>query len=148
MTVFVSDQETGTACNGCGACCDPVVSSVNPETLDEEIRLTGVLSGEGDAVKSLLFIRDHWTFLRREGEERLYSCDAFDPETRLCTAHEARPPICRGYPWYGRRREHLGPLSALMLRRYLGCEFWADLSPEIRPEGWAPVLLTTKPKEA
>jgi Fe-S-cluster containining protein len=27
-----------------------------------------------------------------------YQCDRFDPTTRLCTAHEERPPICRAYP--------------------------------------------------
>jgi Fe-S-cluster containining protein len=29
-------------------------------------------------------------------------CDAFDPDTRECTAYEDRPPICSGYPWYGK----------------------------------------------
>jgi Fe-S-cluster containining protein len=27
-----------------------------------------------------------------------YRCDRFDEETRLCTAHADRPPICRAYP--------------------------------------------------
>jgi len=27
-----------------------------------------------------------------------YQCDRFDPASRLCTAHDDRPPICRAYP--------------------------------------------------
>jgi Fe-S-cluster containining protein len=27
-----------------------------------------------------------------------YQCDRFDPQSRLCTAHDDRPPICRAYP--------------------------------------------------
>jgi Fe-S-cluster containining protein len=30
----------------------------------------------------------------------LYSCDQLG-EDGLCTAHETRPLVCRGYPWYG-----------------------------------------------
>jgi Fe-S-cluster containining protein len=29
-------------------------------------------------------------------------CDAFDLDTRECTAYADRPPICSGYPWYGK----------------------------------------------
>lgn len=50
---------------------------------------------------SVQLIGDHW---REQGEDSggrmRYRCDLLDPETRLCTAHEDRPPICRGYPWY------------------------------------------------
>jgi Fe-S-cluster containining protein len=27
-----------------------------------------------------------------------YQCDRFDAVSRLCTAHDERPPICRAYP--------------------------------------------------
>jgi Fe-S-cluster containining protein len=30
-----------------------------------------------------------------------YRCDRFDDETRLCLAHDERPPICRAYPVAG-----------------------------------------------
>ncbi len=51
------------------------------------------------------FIVDHWHSNGQPDSDRrhrLYSCDRFDPQTRLCTAHEDRPPICRGFPYYGR----------------------------------------------
>ena len=30
----------------------------------------------------------------------LYTCDCLDAGGR-CTAHDVRPSVCRGYPWYG-----------------------------------------------
>lgn len=137
---LVSDQATGTACNACGACCDPVVANFD---LDEEPR-TGT---DLDAGESWDFAVEHWTKLGSEGAEVYYRCDAFDPETRLCTAHDDRPPICSGYPWYGRTREVLTVLDVVRIWRFPSCEFYADLPPEVRPEGWEPVLLTTKPRE-
>jgi len=38
-------------------------------------------------------------------------CDLFDRVSRLCGAHEDRPAVCAGYPWYG--REPLGCGSAV-----------------------------------
>ena len=42
------------------------------------------------------------------GEPRAYTCSLFDGES--CTAYEARPRMCRGYP-YGQKCEH-GKLCA------------------------------------
>lgn len=137
---LVSDQATGTACNACGGCCDPVAANFD---LDDP-----PIPDSFDAAESLRFAHAHWTKVGQDGGERFYACDAFDPETRLCTAHDDRPPICRGYPWNGRTRDVLTSLDAVRIRRFPLCEFWADLPPETRPEGWEPVLLTTKPREA
>jgi len=30
-----------------------------------------------------------------------YTCRCFDPETSLCTIYEARPDMCRNFPWFG-----------------------------------------------
>lgn len=50
------------------------------------------------------FVRDYWVSQleepREDGSDR-WTCLAFDTETRLCTAHDSRPPVCSGYPWYG-----------------------------------------------
>lgn len=107
---------------GCGACCDPVVS---PFTLDMLRRIPPwELDEDGRADRA--FMLEHLTPLpRREGIARaryltqggvtfgmiagelvevwsqFYSCDRFDPETRRCTAYDERPPMCRDYPWYG-----------------------------------------------
>jgi Fe-S-cluster containining protein len=47
----------------------------------------------------LVFASAHWvaTGETRDGMHA-YQCDRFDTESRLCTAHEERPPICRAYP--------------------------------------------------
>lgn len=57
------------------------------------------------------FARQHWRDVTDEYEltpelaasiKCVARCDAFDPVTRACTAYEDRPPICSGYPWYGK----------------------------------------------
>ena len=48
------------------------------------------------------FVMDHWREIGRDAAGRArHACDSFNPETRQCMAHEARPPMCRGFPWYG-----------------------------------------------
>lgn len=95
---------------GCGRCCDPVTTSFDPN---------GELNGP-----SAPFIREHWQ-VRESGVDPwgktqwLSVCDQFDPATRLYTAHDERPPICSGYPWYGKARDK-NPLDP-------GCTFNADV---------------------
>src|ERR1019366_288079 len=48
---------------------------------------------------------------------KMFSCRHWDTETRLCTAYEARPDMCRDYP-YG------GPCNA-------GCDFQVEITPDI-----------------
>jgi Fe-S-cluster containining protein len=31
-----------------------------------------------------------------------YACDRYDPVSRECTAYDERPPLCSGYPFYGK----------------------------------------------
>jgi Fe-S-cluster containining protein len=83
------------SCSACGDCCDPVWYPFGPA----DIRQSAATGGSAD----LRFAASHWTPTgdRYDGLHG-YSCDRFDRVTRLCTAHEERPPICRRYP---------GPLS-------------------------------------
>jgi Fe-S-cluster containining protein len=67
------------------------------------------------------FILEHWHRSGGGGTRTLYACDAFDVDTRLCTAHAERPPICRGFPWYDR------PPAARKVRLPERCSFNADL---------------------
>lgn len=60
----------------------------------------------GEARREAVFIDVHMT---PTGEidtgwagKGVWTCDAFDPVARLCTAHAERPPMCSRYPWYGR----------------------------------------------
>lgn len=108
-----------TECNGCGACCDPVVTVISPQHLAD---------GSADQVvgeEEAEWMRIHLTPIRprREGLKLIaswskgvtyftpgdqfvpvlswfYRCDLYDPETRRCTDFENRPPMCRGYPWF------------------------------------------------
>jgi len=47
------------------------------------------------------FVAEHWTVIEDKETGPIHSCDRFDSETRLCMAHDERPPICSGFPWYG-----------------------------------------------
>ena len=97
---------------GCGRCCDPVV-------LDFPVAdMTG---------PSAPFAREHWTQIGvgfGPDGQTLYRvrCDAFDPRTRLCAAHDQRPPICAGYPYYGDGPSGLADTRSLAP----GCEFTRD----------------------
>ena len=49
------------------------------------------------------YLKDRLSASERDAfEAHYFACDAYDSESHLCTAHEERPGICRGYPWYGR----------------------------------------------
>lgn len=100
-----------TDCAKCGNCCDPVTLSA-----DAWQRMGTIAAGgtpwPGRATitprhtADAEFCREHWTPVAEHttdgGEYLSLECDKFDPATRLCTAHDARPPICAGYPWYGK----------------------------------------------
>jgi Fe-S-cluster containining protein len=82
-------------CSACGACCDPVWYSLGPA----DVRQSAVTTGAED----LVFAAAHWhpTGRRNADGMHAYACDRFDPVSRLCTAHDTRPPICRAYPVAG-----------------------------------------------
>jgi Fe-S-cluster containining protein len=79
------------ACSACGDCCDPIWYPLGPA----DIRQSASTTGSAD----LTFAALHWSATgERRDELHAYQCDQFDTATRLCTAHEERPPICRAYP--------------------------------------------------
>lgn len=118
-------------CNGCGACCDPFVTTVAPIYLADRTADRVIGAEEAD------WMRTHLSPLRRkDGLARVkdyilaggwsdapavrdnitgrvtmlkpqlfpshfYTCDIFDPVTRRCTDYDNRPGVCRDYPWYG-----------------------------------------------
>lgn len=107
-----------TECSRCGDCCDPVWYPLGAA----DIRQSASTAAGGPSAADLAFAAAHW---RPTGERRDdlhgYACDHFDAVSRLCTAHDERPPICRGYPWYdGPPRRGLPLLPAR-------CSFRADL---------------------
>lgn len=110
-----------TECNGCGACCDPVISVVPPPMLADGSADDVVGAEEADWMRAHLtpiLPRRHgmkmvrsWssgtTWFHAPGSADLhpvlswfYRCDLYDAETRRCTDFANRPTMCRQYPWY------------------------------------------------
>lgn len=84
-----------TSCTACGACCDPVWYPLGAA----DIRQSAATTGAAD----LAFAAVHWqpTGAVTADGMHAYRCDRFDADSRLCTAHDDRPPICRAYPIVG-----------------------------------------------
>lgn len=87
---------------------------------------------------TLSFTTEHWSKIgpASDPDWNLWSCDAFDPVERLCTAHEDRPPVCSNYPWYGRAPVK-GPVTNPR------CSYLLDLAPADRPAGARPLIPLT-----
>lgn len=91
------------------------------------------------------FMRDHFQVLGVEYVGQLgavhsaddrtvaitFTCDAFDPVERRCTAYEQRPLMCENYPFYGRnpldRTDGREPINDLV------CAFQADAGRKVLP---------------
>lgn len=115
-------REVSLGCARCGSCCKKAYLNVTFEELED--------FGSEDA----LFIVKHWH--RNPGAEH-YACDMLG-EDGLCTAYDSRPPVCSGYPWYGREpsQEQAGHLGDQ-------CSYLLDVPPEQRPEGSRPLIPLT-----
>jgi Fe-S-cluster containining protein len=133
-------------CAGCGACCDPVVLDYDVYAAACERARAGETASDDDR-----FIAAHWHPVSgwcgaegggqaAPGVVRLdLRCDAFDPATRLCTARENRPPVCRDYPWYGDEPATSSRAATL----YPGCSYLADVAPSLRPDDARPLIPLT-----
>ena len=109
-------------CTRCGDCCDPVILRGPADDL-----VGGYLAQTTDRQpEGAAFIRAHWTRIGDAvGGGGEYACTAFDRETRLCTAHDDRPPVCQGYPFYteGPTPERVESLA----KSYPACGYLVDL---------------------
>ncbi|MGH9094153.1 MAG: YkgJ family cysteine cluster protein [Acidimicrobiales bacterium] len=151
-----SDGPHGTVCNGCGQCCDPVsfpfsqadVVKMGPGQIDARTRrwvlheLTPVPRRQAaaempwltGATMTLPVIDGQY----QAGYSSYYRCVHFDRDTRRCGAHADRPPVCRGYPYYGAGRLQPG------IKLPYGCSFRADIGQPVDTE-WVPVTMRGKP---
>ncbi len=113
--------EGPTQCSACGDCCDPVWYPLGPA----DVRQSAATTGAPD----LVFAAAHWHATGELTGDGLhaYRCDRFDPASRLCTAHDERPPICRGYPWYDEDDDPPGRRLVVLPQR---CAFRADVPPD------------------
>jgi hypothetical protein len=82
------------------------------------------------------FIAAHWT---PDGDDGC-KCDAFDPATGLCGAHDARPPVCRVCHREGLCRAADAERAACLPSQ---CSYLADVSRAERPEGSRPLIPLT-----
>jgi Fe-S-cluster containining protein len=142
-----------TECSRCGDCCTAIkvdlpalIEKTAPyaaaDPRDEALWQAWVLDGADPAERESYvhayldasFVAEHW---HEKGDGRAF-CDVFDAETRLCTAHDDRPPVCSGFPYYGKdpTAERLAGSSAS-----LRCSYWADVPAEQRPPAWQPVQM-------
>lgn len=90
---------------------------------------------EGDWRRNADFLSKHWreTSQDEDGTPR-YSCDQYDPETKLCGAHEDRPPVCSGYPWYHKGVGYGVPAMNPQ------CSYLLDVAPDKRPANARPLI--------
>lgn len=111
-----------TDCSRCGDCCERIWS-VPPAVVEAMLARPPSLAMtrvEQSNYATALFVTEHWTATQVSVSSARWSCDAFDPDTRLCTAHEARPPVCSGFPWYGQE-------PTLTKELHPRCSFNADV---------------------
>ncbi len=86
-----------TDCVKCGACCENILLWFDPENIPDKFKN----SENPKTIKDVEFISQHWHLI--QGTQYVANCDMYDSESKLCTAHDDRPPVCEGYPWYGER---------------------------------------------
>jgi len=136
-----------TECNGCGCCCDPVMSAVTPLDMarlppwavDERTRrwyqedLTPLNRKEALA-KMPWLAQGGKTALALDGTtgdvtiafSMFYKCRHFDTETRTCLDYDNRPQPCVDFPFDGRsgaQLNHMDKAAALPPE----CSFNADI---------------------
>lgn len=127
MTTEFGSGTSPTRCTRCGDCCERI--HANPVMIFATMAAKDPAE-QSDVGKSNIatarFIMEHWTVKGVVEDElglvtqNVYACDQFNAETRECEAHDARPAICAGFPWYGGEPR---PESALPAR----CSFNADV---------------------
>lgn len=121
-----------TECSRCGRCCDPVITTFDPQVL-AATRLADDDFEDESVRYQYEFFRDHWksvgTFATHRPEAPVgyrVVCDQYDPSSRSCLAQESKPDICSGFPWYGRepRSDAAADVAAALLPQ---CSFNADV---------------------
>lgn len=131
-------------CNGCGACCDPVVLPMTrSEILGEITAEPEVRRWARDVLvpmspREALALEPHLgrisigidPYTGQLGSEVFYyRCGWFDRETRTCTHYDERPSPCRDYPW----GNPIGPTPMANLAPWCGYRADVGQSVTIRP---------------
>lgn len=109
-----------TDCARCGDCCENIQTSWDLEHLRKTAEKEG---DDSPNAANYRFVRDNWVDqgIDPNGAGGVtWTCLKFDSVGRTCTAHEDRPPVCSGYPWYGKE-----PFKGAWLPA--ACSFQADI---------------------
>lgn len=115
-------------CSGCGDCCAAITLSA------AMVSAASTAVDRGSTSPDILWYRDDLRPLtfeealarrpslspQRDGTA-FFECRHFDYAARRCRDHESRPPVCRGFPWYGRVPEAWG------LADLPRCSHWSDV---------------------
>lgn len=139
------ESSTVTECSRCGQCCEliilsfPQTDALADPTIDERQRewIVRELVPLSPREVTERFPWQSTTARVRHADGTLssdypnfYTCVNYDPDSRLCTRYEDRPPGCRGFPFYGMPPD---PKVRLPPR----CSFRADVGQKV--ESWTPV---------
>lgn len=112
-----------TECNKCGDCCETIYFP-SMDRVAEIVKWVSHPEAKGwteeydNNVVDALFTTENW---KLNDDEQTYHCLKFDKENRICSVHEDRPYVCRGFPWYGKK-----PWKEA-IAKYPSCSFWEDL---------------------
>lgn len=93
---------------GCGLCCKSISIKFSPDQFTEilEDHIYDKRKDRGSYWYDAEFVLDNWIY---HGPDKInghkYSCAQYDEVTRDCMAHENRPAVCSGYPWYGKENK-------------------------------------------
>jgi Fe-S-cluster containining protein len=130
-----------TGCAQCGQCCQEIILQAPlGDVLIEWQEYVAACADTGHTPDmsqlgsglNFPFMIAHW-HLREDaslkGTQLGFSCDMYDPLHRVCTIHENRPPVCRGFPWYDD-----GVNTESIHRQYTRCSYWHDMPAVERPD--------------
>jgi Fe-S-cluster containining protein len=125
------DPVIRTSCSRCGDCCEQIW--LTREWVESVEHRLATSDEPPPAGSNVAFIAEHWNEIERDDTDVRYRCDQFDQTRRVCMAHDQRPPVCSGFPWYG---DQPGSNDRVHPR----CTFWLDVPPDQRRSDARPLL--------
>lgn len=128
------ELEKTASCNMCGKCCESILIQVSPEDLQNpknryKDREFMAANFKPMTKETALSINPDLVDPRHPDEGFYYSCEKYDKESKLCTAHEERPHTCYSFPFYD------SPINNQSLLMHKSCSYWLDVPVEAWPEG-------------
>lgn len=93
-----------TDCSMCGDCCEDLALNIDRGRILQRLADNyGTAGWRKDAVFIINNMLPTGKVVRHGNTvKQVLSCQKFDTETRKCTAHDDRPYLCEGYPWYSK----------------------------------------------